>query len=468
MRIRALRSKQQILTYRMLPISKFLSQLPWSKLLLGSSRRTRITSASAIFLAACAFGAAGVAPMAPDAADLPVRKISLELAVPNLSEQIAKLELDNQTYFREERIRPGDTLATLLHRLGVDDEAAAAFIKSDRIAYNVLQFRAGRQVQAQTTEDGELQRLTTTLLDKAGSPINTIVISRDGDRFTATETSAKLEKRIEMHSGEIRSSLFAATDAAQIPDSIATQIVDMFSTSIDFASDLRRGDRFNVVYETFWHNGEFVRAGRVLAGEFLNSGKTHQSVWFDEPNGQGGYYTFDGKSLKKAFLKSPLEFSRVSSGFSMRVHPLSGHWKQHQGVDFAAPIGTPIRASGDGVVDFAGTQNGYGNIVIIKHWNNYSTAYAHMSRFASGLKKGGKVSQGEVIGYVGMTGWSSGPHLHYEFRVNNQPRDPMSIEVPNAQSLAGGELQRFRGVASDMRHRFALLSPKDDIKMASK
>jgi murein DD-endopeptidase MepM/ murein hydrolase activator NlpD len=454
----------------MLPISKLLSQLPWSTLLLGSSRRTRITSASAIFLAACAFGAAGVAPMAPDAADLPVRRISEELAVPNLSEQIARLELNNQTYFREEKIRPGDTLATLLHRLGVEDEAAAAFIKSDRIAYNMLQLRPGRHVQAQTTESGELQRLSTTLLDKAGSPINTIVISRDGDRFTATETSAKLEKRVEMRSGEIRSSLFAATDAAQIPDTIATQIVDMFSTGIDFASDLRRGDRFNVVYETFWHDGEFVRAGRVLAGEFINDGKTHQSVWFDEPSGQSGsYYTFDGKSLKKAFLKSPLEFSRVSSGFSMRVHPLSGEWKRHQGVDFAAPIGTPIRASADGEIDFAGTQNGYGNIVVIKHWNNYTTAYAHMSRFANGVKKGSKISQGDVIGYVGMTGWSSGPHLHYEFRVNNQPRDPMSIEVANSQALASSELQRFRNVASDMRHRFALLSPKgDDVKMASK
>jgi murein DD-endopeptidase MepM/ murein hydrolase activator NlpD len=459
----------------MLPISKFLSILSGGKQLFGSTRTARVGSASALFLAVCAFGAAGVAPMAPDAADLPVRSISEELNVPSLSDQIAKLAESKPVYFREEKIHAGDTLATLLSRLGVADEAAAAFIKSDRVAYHVLQLKTGRQIQVQTTEDGQLQRLSTTINDNTGSPVRTIVINRDGDRFSATESSAKMEKRVEMHSGEIRSSLFAATDAAQIPDTVATQIVDMFSTGIDFASDLRRGDRFNVVYETFWQNGEYVRAGRVLAGEFVNAGKSHQSVWFDEPGSKhgGGYYTFDGKSLKKAFLKSPLEFSRVSSGFSLRVHPISGRWRKHQGVDFAAPTGTPIRAAGDGVIDFVGPQGGYGNVVEIKHWNNYSTLYAHMSRFASGMKKGAKVNQGEVIGYVGSTGWSTGPHLHYEFRVNNQPRDPMSIDVPNALPvLAGADLQRFHSVAADMRHRFALLNPQPQqdsaIKMASK
>ncbi|RJG00139.1 M23 family metallopeptidase [Noviherbaspirillum saxi] len=455
----------------MLPTDKFLSLGSSSKLLFGASRKTRILSMSALFMAVCAFGAAGVAPMAPDAANLPVRSITEELAVPSLSEQIAQLQAADQTFLREEKVRPGDTLATLLARLGVHDDAAANFIKSDKIAYSVLQLKAGRRVHAQTDRDGQLQRLMTTLVDNTGQPTKNIVISRESNGFTAAEASAKLERRVDMHSGEIRSSLFAATDAAQIPDSVASQIVDMFSTNIDFASDLRKGDRFNVVYETFWQNGEFVRPGRVLAGEFVNGNNRYQSVWFDEPASKqgGGYYSFDGKALKKAFLKSPLEFSRVSSGFSMRQHPISGQWRQHQGVDFAAPTGTPIRASGDGAVEFAGVQGGYGNIVIIKHWNNYTTAYAHMSRFASGMQKGMKVNQGDVIGYVGSTGWSTGPHLHYEFRVNNQPRDPMSVDVPNAQPLAGAELQRFRMVASEMSHRFALLAPKDSgIKLASK
>lgn len=455
----------------MLSTDKILSLTSSSKHLFGSSRKSRILSASALFLAACAFGAAGVAPMAPDASNLPVRSVTEELAVPSLSEQIAMLQSDDQSYIREEKVRPGDTLATLLSRLGVHDDAAAAFIKSDRVAYNVLQLKAGRRVQAQTNKDGQLQRLLATLTDGNGQPVRNIVVTREGNGFTSSETSATLERRIEMHAGEIRSSLFAATDTAQIPDNVAMQIVDMFSTNIDFASDLRRGDRFNVVYETFWQNGEYVRSGRVLAGEFVNGTNRYQAVWFDEPGSKqgGGYYTFDGKSLKKAFLKSPLEFSRISSGFSMRVHPISGQWKQHQGVDFAAATGTPIRASGDGTVDFVGTQNGYGNIIVLKHWNNYSTAYAHMSRFASGLRKGMKVNQGDVIGYVGSTGWATGPHLHYEFRVNNQPRDPLTVDVPNAQPLASAELQRFRAVANEMSHRFALLNPQDNnVKLAAK
>ena len=441
------------------------------KQLVGSTRKARIVYGSAIFLTVCAFGAAGVAPMAPDAADLPVKSITEELSVPSLADQIAKLQSDDQFYLREEKVRPGDTLATLLSRLGVNDEAAANFIKSDRLAYNVLKLKAGRRVQAQTNKEGLLQSLSATLSEGNNQAPRNIVITRNGNTFTAAESVANAERRIEMRTGEIRSSLFAATDSAQIPDSIATQIVDMFSTNIDFASDLRRGDRFNVVYETFWQSGELIRTGRVLAGEFYNNGNKYQSVWFDEPGSKqgGGYYSFDGKSLKKAFLKSPLEFTRVSSGFSMRVHPISGKWKQHKGVDYAAPTGTPVRSSGDGVIDFIGRQGGYGNIVVIKHWNNYSTVYAHLNRFANGVRKGAKVGQGEVIGYVGSSGWATGPHLHYEFRVGDQPRDPLAIQIPNPQPLSGADLQRFRIVANDMKHRFALLTPQDNnIKLASK
>lgn len=442
-----------------------------SRLLFGSTRKSRIVSSSALILAVCAFGATGVAPMAPDASDLPVKMIALDLTLPDLSSQIAALQDSAQFFVREEKVRPGDTLATLLTRLGVADRAATDFIKADRVAHQILQLKPGKQVQVQTSPDGVLQWLRTTVTSDRDGLATNLVIQREGESFKAAETPTPLEKRVEMRTGEIRSSLFAATDSALIPDNIAMQIVDMFATDIDFASDLRRGDRFNVIYETLWQNGEYVRAGRVLASEFINGGKTYQAVWFDEPGNRqgGGYYGFDGKSLKKAFLKSPLEFSRISSGFSMRKHPISGQWKRHAGVDFAAVSGTPIRASGDGVVEFVGVRGGYGNFVEIRHWDKYTTAYAHMSRFASGLRKGMKVSQGQLIGYVGSTGWSTGPHLHYEFRVNNVARDPMSVDVPNAQPLAGAELQRFRAVASDMTHRIALLRPDDmSTKLAAK
>jgi murein DD-endopeptidase MepM/ murein hydrolase activator NlpD len=428
----------------------------------GSSRKTRILGAGALFLGAFTLGAAGFAPAQPDTSDAPVHAIIKDLALPDMQQQIAKLQDQaGGDYVAEEKIRSGDTLASLLNRLGVDDDEAASFIKSDVLARTVMQLRPGKRITARTSEDGELQQLSTTLSDNRDGPVSNLIVERKGDNFSARTAPVELERRIEMRSGQIRSSLFAATDAAQIPDSIATQIVDMFATNINFASDLRRGDRFNVVYETFWNNGEPVRTGRVLAGEFVNASNTYQAVWFADPTTKlgGGYYSFDGKSLKKAFLKSPLAFTRISSGFAMRLHPILGKWKQHTGVDFAAPTGTPIHASGDGVIDFVGQQNGYGNIVVIRHWNNYSTAYGHMSRFASGLRKGMKVTQGDVIGYVGMTGWATGPHLHYEFRISNVPRDPLSVDVPNAQPLAGAQLQRFRAVSTDLNRRLALLRP---------
>lgn len=435
--------------------------------LIASTRKARIVSASALFLTVCAFGAAGVAPLAPDPADLPVKSVQEAVTMPDLAPQINALEQQSSSehFVHEERIRAGDTLATLLTRLGVEDDAAENFIKKDKVAKGVMQLKTGKRVQAQTDDEGNLQWLRAVVVDGKDIPVKNIKISRKNDRFVAEEEPAKLERRVEMHARTITSTLFAATDSnedgTKLPDTIVKQIVEMFSTSIDFRGDLKRGDHFNVVYETFWQDGEFVRAGRILAGEFTNRGTTYQSVWFEDPQTRqgGGYYSFDGKALKKAFLKSPVEFSRISSGFSMRVHPVSGEWKAHKGIDFPAPTGTPIRASGDGVVDFAGTQNGYGNFVTIKHWNNYSTAYAHMSRFAPGVKKGTKVSQGDVIGYVGSTGWSTGAHLHYEFRVGGEAKDPSKLNVTAQAPLTAAELSRFKVYASDMSHRFALLQP---------
>jgi murein DD-endopeptidase MepM/ murein hydrolase activator NlpD len=301
-----LTTKRQILTDRMVAIDKLLSIGARSARFVGSSRKHRIISASALFLALCAFGAAGVAPMAPDAADLPVQSIVEELALPTLAEQVAGLTPSAQTFINEERVRPGDTLATLTQRLGINDDDAIAFIKTDPMARGMLQLKTGRRVQAQTSTDGQLLWMTAADNDsRDNAPVRNLAIKRDGDSFKASLDAAALEKRMEMRSGEIRSSLFAATDVAQIPDAIASQIVDMFSTNIDFRTDLRRGDRFNVIYETFWQDGEYVRSGRILAAEFRNGGSTYQTVWYEEPGKAGGYFGFDGKSLKKAFLKSP-------------------------------------------------------------------------------------------------------------------------------------------------------------------
>ncbi|WP_296945948.1 peptidoglycan DD-metalloendopeptidase family protein [uncultured Massilia sp.] len=431
--------------------------------LADTSRKTRIIAGGAAALTLCAFGATAVAPIAPDASDLPVKSISQDLQLPNLADQIAALQQADQQFIHEERIRPGDSLGSVFNRLGIEDQQAQAFVRSNKLARSILSLKTGKRLQAETDENGLLLTLRATVAVKPDE-FKTITVSRKGEKFVADEAPAKLERRVEMRSREISTSLYAATDSntdgAQIPDSIVGQIVEMFSTNIDFRGDLKRGDRFNVVYETFWLDGEQVKTGRILAGEFINRGVAYQSVWYEDPiTKQGGYYSLDGKALKKAFLKSPVAFNRISSGFSMRVHPISGVWKAHKGVDFAAPTGTPIRAAADGTVDFAGSSNGYGNLVVLKHWSNYSTAYGHMSRFASGLRRGQKVSQGDLIGYVGTTGWSTGPHLHYEFRIGGQATDPMKLKNLVQQPLSSGELSRFRTAAADMSHRFSLLTP---------
>ncbi|MEW6023740.1 MAG: M23 family metallopeptidase [Pseudomonadota bacterium] len=432
--------------------------------LADTSRKTRIVGAGAVALALCAFGAVAVAPIAPDAADMPVKSVAENLALPNLADQIAALQEDEQQFIRQESVRSGDSIGSTLSRMGVDDADAQKFIRTDKLARRVLSLKNGKRLQAETDENGLLLSLRATIPGKDNAP-TILTIARKGEGFVASEAPAKLERRVEMRSRQINSSsLYSATDAnvdgGSIPDSVVSEIVQMFSTNIDFRNDIKRGDRFNVVYETFWLDGEMVKTGRILAGEFINRGTSYQAVWFEDPvSKQGGYYSLDGKSLKKAFLKSPIAFSRVSSGFSNRIHPISGKWKAHKGIDYAAPTGTPIRAAGDGTVDFAGVGNGYGNMVVLKHWNNYSTAYAHMSRIGTGMRKGAKVSQGQVIGYVGSTGWSTGAHLHYEFRVANVARDPSALKGLTQAPLTSAELARFKMAAAEMNHRFSLLTP---------
>lgn len=245
-------------------------------------------------------------------------------------------------------------------------------------------------------------------------------------------------------SGEIRSSLFAATDEAGIPDAVAVQLAEIFSGVIDFHRGLRKGDRFWLVYEQNLRDGEAASSGRVIAAEFSNGDATHSAYWF-EPRGQrGAYYTADGKSLRRQFLMSPLEFSRVTSGFSAaRFHPVLQEWRAHRGVDYGAPTGTKVRATADGVVETASYSGGYGNLVVIAHGGNYSTAYGHLSGFGPGIRKGARVNQGDTIGFVGATGLATGPHLHYEFRVKGAQIDPRSVRMAEVAPLTGDSRNAF-------------------------
>ena len=356
-------------------------------------------------------------------------------------------------YWREERIQRGDTVASLLSRLMVDDPQAAQFLRGAREAQALYRHLIpGRTVRAQTTADGKLLAL------RYQNGARVLSVERDGDTFTAAERPVRLELRVLMKSGEIRSSLFAATDAANLSDMVAIQIADIFSTDIDFHKDLRKGDRFAVIYEVYYDQGEPVRPGRVLAAEFINQGKTYQAVYFQHAEGQGGYYTFEGKNIRKAFLRSPLEFSRVTSGFTnARFHPILQQWRAHKGIDYAAPTGTRVKATGDGVVEFSGRQGGYGNLVVLRHQSQYTTWYGHLSAFARGMRKGARVAQGEVIGYVGATGLATGPHLHYEFRIRDMHQNPLRVVLPSAPPITAEQRPAFEATAAPLAQQLALL-----------
>ena len=296
-----------------------------------------------------------------------------------------------------------------------------------------------------------MQRLTARWAPDDSNTFQRLVVEKSphGD-FSARIETADLVANSKLAGGIIRSSLFAATDEAGIPDTVASQVADIFSGDIDFHRSLRKGDRFSIIYETLEADGEPLRAGRVLSVEFVNDGKSHEAMWFQEPHQRGSYYTLDGQSLRRAFLAYPVAFSRVSSGFSMRFHPILKIWKAHLGTDYAAPMGTPVRTVGDGVVDFAGVQNGYGNVVMVKHRNNQMTVYGHLSRI--NVTRGQKVSQGDIIGNVGATGWATGPHLHFEFRINGVQHDPQTIARQNeSEPISAAARPAFNRLAAAMR-----------------
>ena len=359
-------------------------------------------------------------------------------------------------YFQEDRFRRSDTLATLIDRLGAAEDEAATFLQSSRAARPFRLLLPGTTVQAKLDQVGKLRSISF-LTDR-----DTILsVDRLGESFGSFEQQAEVARGTEMKSGEIKTSLFAATDAAGIPDGIAVQLADILGGDVDFHRDLRRGDRFGVVFETFYHGGQTIRSGRVLAAEFSSQRKTYRAVWFQDPWGRGGYYTPEGENLRKVFLRSPLEFSRITSGFGMRRHPIFQQWRAHQGVDYGAPVGTKVKSTGDGVVTFAGRRNGYGNLIVLRHHGGTSTYYAHLRNFARGLKAGGRVVQGEIIGYVGQTGWASGPHLHYEFHLHNQNRNPLTMVFPAAEPILAIELAAFRRTAEPLIARLDLLKNSD-------
>lgn len=378
----------------------------------------------------------GIAPNSPSFEEVQVEEVVLDLSIPDVLPETQT----NQTFWHQENIRRGDTIAAILNRLDISNQDSIDFLQAARGSRAMRQLKPGQTIYAQTTADGELLSLRYFFGNE-----ELFLMEKTDDEFKMTEQSIELDAQVHMKSGVINRSLFAATDSAGIPNNIAMQLTEIFASEIDFYRDLRQGDRFTVVYETFSNNGRRAKTGRVLAVEFVNKGKSHQAVYFKSSNGADGYYTPEGESLRKAFLLSPLTFSRISSGFTnARFHPILKEWRAHRGIDYAAPTGTPVKATANGIVAFSGSQKGYGNLVVLKHNGKYETAYGHLSRFANGISKGKRVSQGDVIGYVGATGMATGPHLHYELRIDGLQRDPTKVALPTAPPIAKKDLNTFQ------------------------
>jgi murein DD-endopeptidase MepM/ murein hydrolase activator NlpD len=359
-----------------------------------------------------------------------------------------------QRYVSQERVLRGDTVAALFDRLGVSDPKSIEFLKRDEKGRMIFrQLVPGRMIQAERGEDGELLALryfmnATTMLE----------VTRAPDGLRTRQRAVSEAPRLVYKSAAIRSSLFAATDSAGIPDAIAMQIARVFATDIDFHTDLRTGDRFSVVYEMIYDSGELVAPGRIVAAEFVNAGRSYEAVLFRDDEGSDGYYSLDGTNRAKAFLRSPVEFSRVSSGFGARFHPIFRNWRAHTGVDFAAPKGTRVLATADGQVMSMGMRGGYGNAVEIRHGGSITTLYGHLSAFAHGIHPGARVRQGEAIGYVGMTGYATGPHLHYEFKIAGTHQDPLRVALPKADPVPARLKAQFLEVASHARATIDLVS----------
>lgn len=407
-----------------------------------------------IFLALATLPFLGVVAAFGIAPDTTTENLVRETVVETLpSPEIESVDSGVFDFWREERIGRGETLPALLQRLGINAEERQAFLSVARQSDAIGGLTPGRSVLARVSSSGRL-----LLLRYLASDTTLINVDRHQDSFTISEQAIQPEMRPVMRSGSIQSSLFGATDAADVPDRIASEMADAFSGDIDFHKDLRQGDHFSVVYEAFYVDGRLIKTGRLLAAEFINQNNTYQAIYFKDSQGRDGYFTAQGQSMKRAFLKSPMPFDRISSGFSSgRLHPILQVLRAHKGIDYAAPTGTPVRAIADAKVDFVGTQGGYGNLIVLKHQSPYSTAYGHLSRFGKGIKRGSNVDQGQIIGYVGSTGMATGPHLHYEFRVNGAQRNPLAMKLPTAYPLEGRSKAQFAAHAQPLVTRLELL-----------
>lgn len=339
-------------------------------------------------------------------------------------------------------VAPGDNLSLILQSLGVPQATVAALMTTGGDVHTLRNLRPGQLLYVRI-EDGVLEGLRYDI-----DALNRLEVDRTTSGYAASKIEHPSERIQDVAQGTIESSLYMAAQAAGLSDRMVLELAEIFGWDIDFTLDLRPGDRFSVVYEEIHSRGERIGDGPILAAEFVNRGKVLRAVRYTDTTGRGDYYTPAGHGLRKAFSRNPLPITRITSRFNPnRLHPIFRTRRPHRGVDYGAPTGTPVRATGDGVVVSAGRKGGYGNAVVLQHGKSYRTLYGHLSRFASGMRAGRRVRQGDVIAYVGATGWATGPHLHYEFQINGVHKDPLKVELPKSQPIPEGELASFKATA---------------------
>lgn len=371
----------------------------------------------------------------PDRLNLPLALPQTLEATVSAEEKYEKPDLPWRTI----TVRPGDNMSLIFDRLHISPQQLHDAVGADREHKYFSTLQPGQQLHFQLDE-GQLHSIRYNL-----SPEKSYYIQQTDGGFKSLLKEAPVDTRMTHASGVIESSLYQSGIDAGLSTNIIMELASIFGWDIDFALDIREGDSFSLLYEQQYLDGEKLRDGRILAAEFTNQGKTYQAVRFTDPKGRGLYYAPDGSSMRKAFLRSPVDFHRISSRFKReRWHPVLGKKRPHRGVDYAAKIGTPIKAAGDGKVIFRGRKGGYGKAVILQHGGNITTLYGHMSSYRRGVTNGSRVRQGQIIGYVGKTGIATGPHLHYEFRVNGSHRNPLTVKLPDAKPITAAYKEAFQ------------------------
>lgn len=396
-------------------------------------------------------------PIAPDplTSNSAIELANIKGSRPPIAEPITnKVAVKPDFEVIDHLIKPGESLSVIFTKLGMTPQELHEIVHANDLGKQFASISAGNTLRFETTHDGELQQLSYSK-----NPIETLIAKRYGENFQVETISKEVETRVLSAQTSIQTSLFIDAKIAGLSDNLIMELANMFAWDVDFALNLRSGDHFTVLYEKKFVDGQEIDGGDILAAEFINRGHTYQAVRYQDEKGNVNYYAPDGESLRKAFLRTPIEFARVSSHFNLkRKHPVLNRIRAHKGVDYAAKTGTRIKATGKGVITYRGRKGGYGRVVIVQHGKKYSTLYAHLSKFRKGQKVGSRVRQGDIIGYVGKSGLATGPHLHYEFLVNGKHRNPLTVKLPNDPPIAKSKLAAFK------QQTQSLLAQLDQVK----